>query len=123
MPAQIAVKLIEARRAKPYWGPKKLLKTLKEREPDLPWCSLTAASELFKREGLSEPRRRRRRPLSSELPFLEARAANDIWCIDFKGWFRTADGSRCDPFTVTDAHSRMLLAAARSLPNGRSGRR
>jgi hypothetical protein len=36
-------------------------------------------------------------------------AANDVWCTDFKGWFRTADGRRCDPFTLTDAHSRYLL--------------
>ena len=36
-------------------------------------------------------------------------AANDVWCTDFKGWFRTSDGRRCDPFTLTDAHSRYLL--------------
>ena len=44
-------------------------------------------------------------------------AANDVWCTDFKslplartgGWFRTGDGRRCDPFTLTDAHSRYLL--------------
>lgn len=118
MSAQIAVKLIEARRAKPYWGPKKLLRTLKDREPDLAWCSLSAASALFRREGLSQPRRCRRRPLRPELPFSEARSTNDIWCIDFKGWFKTADGRRCDPFTVTDAHSRMLLALQITRPTG-----
>ena len=36
-------------------------------------------------------------------------AANDVWGTDFKGWFRTGDGRRCDPFTLTDAHSRYLL--------------
>jgi transposase InsO family protein len=34
---------------------------------------------------------------------------NDLWCIDFKGWFRTADGQRCDPLTITDADSRFLI--------------
>jgi transposase InsO family protein len=29
--------------------------------------------------------------------------------MDFKGWFRTGDGQRCDPFTITDAHSRYLI--------------
>ena len=33
-----------------------------------------------------------------------------VWCIDFKGWFRTRDGERCDPLTVSDAYSRFLLA-------------
>src|SRR5262249_25389426 len=41
--------------------------------------------------------------------FAAVSAANDVWCTDFKGWFRTADGRRCDPFTLTDAHSCYLL--------------
>jgi hypothetical protein len=36
--------------------------------------------------------------------------ANDVWSVDFKGWFRTGDGRRCDPLTVSDAFSRYLLA-------------
>jgi len=38
-------------------------------------------------------------------------SANDLWAIDFKGWFRAGDGARCDPLTVTDAFSRYLLCA------------
>ena len=34
-----------------------------------------------------------------------------MWCIDFKGWFRTADRALCDPLTVSDAFSRYLLCA------------
>ena len=29
--------------------------------------------------------------------------------MDFKGWFRTLDGARCNPLTITDATARMLL--------------
>jgi hypothetical protein len=32
-----------------------------------------------------------------------------VWTADFKGWFRTADGTRCDPLTVADAYSRFVL--------------
>jgi putative transposase len=32
-----------------------------------------------------------------------------VWCIDFKGWFLTDDGARCEPLTLTDAYSRYLL--------------
>jgi hypothetical protein len=32
-----------------------------------------------------------------------------VWCADFKGWFRTGDGRRIDPLTISDAHSRYLL--------------
>ena len=27
----------------------------------------------------------------------------------FQGWFRTGDGARCEPLTLSDAHSRYLL--------------
>ena len=45
-----------------------------------------------------------------------ARAANEEWCADFKGWFETGDGSRCDPLTITDSHCRYLLATQVSKP-------
>jgi Integrase core domain len=38
-----------------------------------------------------------------------ATAPNEEWSIDFEGWFRTVDGSRCDSLTLTDAASRYLL--------------
>ena len=109
-PAELVAKLIEARKRKPYWGPKKLLAILAAEAPELAWPSASAASEILRREGLSKPRRRRRRSLTVEQPFAAVEAANDAWCIDFKGWFRTDDGRRCDPLTVTDAFSRYLLA-------------
>jgi putative transposase len=42
-------------------------------------------------------------------PFAAANQSNRVWCADFKGWFRTQDGARIDPLTITDAHSRYLL--------------
>ena len=36
-------------------------------------------------------------------PLAAAHAPNDVWSADFKGWFRTGDGTRCDPLTVADA--------------------
>jgi hypothetical protein len=29
--------------------------------------------------------------------------------MDFNGYFMTGDGYCCDPFTITDAHSRFLI--------------
>ncbi|MBL0058433.1 MAG: transposase family protein [Elusimicrobia bacterium] len=34
---------------------------------------------------------------------------NDVWATDFKGWFRTRDGGRVDPLTITDLASRYLI--------------
>jgi transposase InsO family protein len=108
-PAELVVRIIEVRKRKPYWGPKKLLAILTAEDPAAPWPSASTVAEILRREGLSEPRRRRRRALTIDQPFAEVAAANDAWCIDFKGWFRTGDGARCDPVTVSDAFSRYLL--------------
>jgi putative transposase len=59
---------------------------------------------------LTVPRKPRRphAPARSQ-PFGAVSGPNQTWCADFKGWFRTSDGVRCDPLTISDAHSRMLL--------------
>jgi putative transposase len=74
------------------------------------WPAHSTIGDLLRREGLSQPRKRRRTPVPVTQPFAPVRAPNDLWCIDFKGWFRTRDGQRCDPLTLTDADSRFLLA-------------
>ena len=62
------------------------------------------------RAGLVRRRKGRRRTAPWSQPFVQAEQPNDLWCTDFKGWFRTADGRRIDPLTVEDASSRYLLA-------------
>src|SRR6185436_15989598 len=34
---------------------------------------------------------------------------NDLWTVDFKGWWRSTDGTRCEPLTVRDAFSRYVF--------------
>ncbi|MFM9843699.1 MAG: integrase core domain-containing protein [Dongiaceae bacterium] len=109
MADEIAAVIIELRRERPSWGPKKLRALLVERRPEVAWPAPSSIGELLRREGLSAPRRRRRRALPVTRPFAPVEAPNDLWCIDFKGWFRTRDGERCDPLTITDADSRYLL--------------
>jgi hypothetical protein len=50
------------------------------------------------------------------IPRRAARRLNDVWTIDFKGWFRIRDGSRIDPLTVRDLKSRFILDI-RLVPN------
>jgi hypothetical protein len=38
-----------------------------------------------------------------------ARRSNQVWTVDFKGWFRTQDGQRIEPLTVRDLFSRYGL--------------
>jgi len=47
----------------------------------------------------------------------KAKAVNEIWTVDFKGWWHGTEG-RCEPLTVRDEFSRYLLEL-RQLPNAR----
>jgi hypothetical protein len=40
---------------------------------------------------------------------LDISQANDVWTVDFKGWWRTRNGKRYEPLTVRDAFSRYVL--------------
>lgn len=64
---------------------------------------------ILKEHGLTVPRKGRHRTMRGSEPLAHADEANRVWCADFKGWFRTGDGKRCDPLTITDAYSRYLL--------------
>ena len=97
------------RRAHPSWGPVKVRAYLKRQHPSENWPVASTIGALFDREGLTVKRKMRRRSPPSSAPFAHCGAANDVWCIDFKGWFRTGDGRRCEPLTLSDAYSRYLL--------------
>jgi len=106
---EIAAALIAVRRQFPSFGPKKILARLRRERPDLAWPAASTAGDILKRAGLVAARRRRRRALGQGEVVVPATAPNDEWAIDFKGWFRTRDGMRCDPLTITDTASRYLV--------------
>jgi len=106
---RIAKRCLEVRRAHPTWGPLKVRAYLERQAPATEWPAASTIGELFDREGLTVKRKLRRRSPPSSTPFAHCGTANDVWCIDFKGWFLTGDGKRCEPLTITDAYSRYLL--------------
>lgn len=107
--AQIEGQIIDLKHAHPSWGAKKLRGYLVAKKQSIQWPALSTFGEILRREGLSAPQRKRlRTPLYSQ-PFQKVEAPNQTWCGDFKGWFRTGDGERVDPLTISDAHSRYLL--------------
>jgi transposase InsO family protein len=108
-PSAIEQCVLELRRAHMSWGPRKLRERLRTNYPQQLWPAPSTIGEMLKREGLVKERRLRRKTPPYTQPFASADAPNRVWCIDFKGWFRTQDGARIDPLTMTDAHSRYLL--------------
>ena len=117
-PRAISERLIMERHRYPTWGPKKLVARLRTEEPEVAWPAPSTVGEILDREGLVRRRRRRRHTAPWSTPFAAADDPNDVWCIDFKGWFHTGDGVRIDPLTLQDAFSRYLLVC-QDLPRPR----
>jgi putative transposase len=107
----MAAAILALRDERPTWGPEKLLARLRMDHSETAWPAASTVGDLLRRSGRSKPRPRRRPGDPKRRPLLtEPSAANESWSADFKGWFRTRDGVRCEPFTVTDGYSRYLLA-------------
>jgi putative transposase len=96
----------QIRRANPGWGAKKLRWILRQLWPRRRWPH----PRTLERWAPRRPGRiRHPGPKLPALARAEAWRANEVWTIDFKGWFRTKDGTRIDPLTVRDLHSRQVL--------------
>jgi transposase InsO family protein len=101
--------LIRFKLRHPHWGPKKICQLYARQFQPVP--SLSSCQRVLTRAGLVLARRRRVRPSTERLSVgAVARAPNEVWTVDFKGWWRTANGQRCEPLTVRDAFSRFVLA-------------
>jgi len=109
LPEPIESLIVRLKREKPHWGARKIRELLVRRldgDIRIPAKSTIHAvldrHQLVKRGG--GPRHRARgTPLSA------GAAPNDLWCADFKGEFKLANGRYCYPLTVTDHASRFLL--------------
>jgi transposase InsO family protein len=110
MPRQVKEAILGIKRRFPKWGAPKIRKRLEWIHPN--WKSYPAISTIglfLHNQGLTSPRRRRRKATPTNLPLTTGRYSNQVWCADFKGYFRTGDGGRCNPLTVSDYSSRYLL--------------
>ncbi len=106
-PAEIEGRIVKVRQ-KYGWGGRKIVDYLSRRMDADKLPARSTVDAILKRRGLVKPRRRRR-PRVDVQTNREVTAPNDQWGTDFKGWFRTGDGQRCDPFTLTDSYSRFLF--------------
>jgi transposase InsO family protein len=105
-------RIVELRRLKPHWGPRKIVARLQTLHPELAWPSHSTADAILRKAGLVTERRLKRRPPLRIGELTTPERPNHVWAVDHKGWVRLGDGSRCEPLTLADSYSRFLLAVS-----------
>jgi len=115
----VVCEMVRLKQAHRHWGPRKIRELYLRKHG-------TAASEssfkrVLERAGLTEPRRRRMRAAQAGRLWSgqRAQAPNEVWTVDFKGWWYDVEGRRCEPLTVRDEHSRYVLELRR-MPDART---
>ena len=102
-------RLVALKLAHPRWGPKKLCVLYGKAHGQAP--SVSSCHRVLGQVGLVAARKRRVRPIGQRLSAaLVPEEPNDVWTVDFKGWWMLGCGTRCEPLTVRDAFSRYVLA-------------
>lgn len=108
MPAAVAAAVLELRRSRPYWGPRRLVFELAKRKVS-PVPSESAVYRALVRAGMIDPSLRDRR--SRKWKRWERGAPMELWQMDIVGGFPLADGSSAKALTGIDDHSRMCVCA------------
>jgi putative transposase len=109
--------IVRLKFAHPYWGPAKIRALYLRQHGEA--ASLSSFKRVLEAAGLTQRRKRRRASEAGRLSTgARAKAVNEIWTVDFKGWWYGTEG-RFEPLTVRDEFSRYLLEL-RQVPNARS---
>ena len=108
MSAAVEAMLLELRRSRPYWGPRRLVFELAKRHV-VPVLSESAVYRALVRAGMIDPSLRDRR--SRKWKRWERGAAMELWQMDVVGGFPLADGTSAKALTGIDDHSRMCVCA------------
>ena len=103
---EVVGEIVRLKTAHPPWGPRKIRDLYERKKPgDVP--SERSFKRVLDRAGLTQPRKRE--PGGRVTSGKKAEAPNEVWTVDFKGWWKDREGLRVEPLTVRDEHSRMLL--------------
>ena len=110
-PYTICKEIIELRNSRrEHIGAKKIRALLQQRYPEGEIPSETTIYNILSKAGLINALKRRQRVAPGQQPFSATHHPNDVWSADFKGQFKTRDGTWCYPLTIMDHQSRYLLA-------------
>ncbi len=109
LPFQVEKAILQIKQDRPSWGAPKIREKLTRQFPMIRPPAKSTVHAVLDRHGLVK-RRKRRRYKAQGTDLRDARSPNGLWCADYKGQFMLGNHKYCYPLTITDYHSRYLLA-------------
>ena len=109
---EIVCEIASIRQAHPRWGGVTIEEILRRRYGGEGLPSARTIDRVLDRCGFVKARKRGRHRVYSNEEVIKPKGPNDVWTVDFKGWWQTQDGSRCVPLTIRDEHSRYIIDLA-----------
>lgn len=101
----LEARVVAVRLAHPAWGGRKIRWWL-ENQGVTGVPAVSTVTEILRRHDLLKVPAG---PSGTGWQRFERAAPNELWQLDFKGWFRILGGGRCYPLTMLDDHSRFNL--------------
>lgn len=108
-PFQVERFILRMKKERPSWGAAKIREKLIRAYPNVKPPAKSTIHAILDRHGLVK-RRKSRRYKAQGTPLRDVQRCNGLWCADYKGEFRLGNKQYCYPLTITDYHSRYLLA-------------
>ena len=104
--------IVKLRVAHPTWGARKLRAVLERTVDRESLPSESSFKRVLDKAGLVQRRRRVAAEQAGRLQTpARAERPNQVWTIDFKGWWYTRNRERFEPLTIRDDFSRYVLCA------------
>ena len=106
------IRIIQIRNNHPSWGAKKIAKIIENGSDSRDSPSISSVYRILDKANLLKKKRiHKTEPTHKENlhKLIEPAEPNDVWTIDYKGWWLSEDIKRCNPLTIRDLKSRYNL--------------
>ncbi len=110
VPEAVVVELIRIKNLHKNWGASKILQVYKNNHPGEYAPARSTVENILERSGFIIKRRRKRNKTTERIQIkVVPDRPNQVWTVDFKGWWYTKHREKCEPLTVRDEYSKYIL--------------
>jgi len=110
VPEAVVVELIRIKNLHRNWGASKILQVYKNNHPGQYAPVRSTVESILERSGFVIKRKRKRHKTTERIQIkVVPDRPNQVWTVDFKGWWYTKHREKCEPLTVRDEYSKFIL--------------